>query len=46
MVDQKYSEKKIPESSTKQKSNLLHTSLQLFNSIYIVSGIISYIEMI
>ena len=36
---------KIPESSKKQNCNMLHTGNYL-HSIYIVSGIISNLEMI
>ena len=43
-VDQKCL-KKIPESSKKQKLNLLHASNNL-HSIYIELGIISNLEMI
>ena len=44
-VDQKYSKKrKIPETSQKQNLNLVHPGNYL-HSIYVVLGIISYLEM-
>ena len=50
-IDQKYSEKKIPESSQKQNLNLPHRKLftlylQLFTEQYIVCGITGNQEMV
>lgn len=45
IVDWKYSEKEIPESSKKQNLNLLHASNYL-HSIYIVLGVVSNLDMI